>query len=118
MRLEIDRNDLDSGVILLTLSGPMTTTSGVQKLEWLVEELAMNGRNRIVLDMSQIAHVDSSAIGIIVGAHVLVKDADGQLRLASVAERVRAVFKIAGVDGVLLLDHTVEDAVAALPPGA
>lgn len=114
MQLEIQRSDLDSGVVLLTLSGPMTTTSQVQKLEWSVEELARSGQIRIVLDMSQISHLDSSAIGVLVGAHLLVKDAGGQLRLASVADRVRMVFKIAGVEAVLSVDRTTEDAVAAL----
>jgi anti-anti-sigma factor len=118
MQLEIDRSELEAGVLLLTLSGPMTTTSQVQRLEWLVEELAGNGQNRIVLDMAQISHVDSSAIGVLVGAHLLMKDSGGQLRLAAVADRVRMVFKIAGVESVLCVDKTTEDALAALHPKA
>lgn len=114
MQFNVERSVMDSGVSVLTLSGPMTMTNQIHKFEWMVEELAKNHQNRIVVDMSQISHVDSSAIGVLVGSHLLVKDSGGQLRLAAVTDRVRMVLHIAGVENVLHIDPTTSDALSAL----
>ena len=42
------------------------------------------------------------------------KDSGGQLRLAGVTDRVGAIFKMAGVDELLVVDPTRHDSVSAL----
>jgi len=114
MQFEIERQVMDSGVLVLALSGTMTSTSPIRDFELLVEELAHNQQTRIVVDMAGISHIDSSAIGILVGSHMLVKESGGQLRLAALTDRVRTVFKIAGVENMLYLDPNRDFAVSAL----
>lgn len=118
MPFETDRKELDSGVLVLTLSGTMTMGNQLQKFEWLVEELTKKQQNRIVVDMSQINYLDSSAIGVLMACHGMVKTSGGQMRLAGVSERVATVFKITGVDGVLVSDATRDEAVSALASNA
>jgi anti-anti-sigma factor len=113
MPFETDRTQLDSGVLLFTLSGTMTMGTQLQRFEWLVDELTKSQQNRIVVDMSGITYVDSSAIGVMVGCFGTVKNAGGQFRLAALNDRVAKIFKMGGVDTVLLIDPTRDAAVAA-----
>jgi anti-sigma B factor antagonist len=118
MPFEVDRSTLDSGVIVLSLSGSMTMGNQLQKLEWTVEELIKNQQNRIVLDMSKITYLDSSAVGVLVGCHGLAKNAGGQLRVAGTTERVGTIFKMSGVDAILSLDATRSDSESAFGASA
>ena len=88
--------------------------SQLQELGSSVGDLTKNNQNRIVLDMSKVTYVDSSAIGVIVSCHLGVRSAGGQLRVAGVGERVLSVFRMVGIDRVLALDPTLDAAVAAL----
>jgi len=112
MPFEVERSALDSGVMVFALSGTMTMGNQLQQLEWAVQELTKNKQNRIVMDMTRITYLDSSAIGILVGCHGTVRDSGGQLRLAGVSDRVGAIFKMTGVDKLLNLDPTRDASVA------
>ena len=115
---EIDRKALDSGVVVLALTGTMTMGTQLQKFEETVTELTKEDRNRIVVDMSGISYLDSSALGVLVACHVLVKKANGQLRLAALTDRVAKIVKLVGVDAVLLIDPTRDAAVAGFASNA
>jgi anti-sigma B factor antagonist len=118
MPFETNRTPLDSGVLALTLTGTMTMGTQLQKFEWMVEELTKNQQTRIVVDMSGITYIDSSAIGALVACHSLVKQSGGQFRLAGLNARVAKIFKMGGVDSVLLIDPTRDAAVAGFAPNA
>ena len=118
MPFEVERSSLDSGVIVLALSGSMTIGNQLQELESTLLDLPKKNQNRIVLDMSKISYLDSSAIGVLVGCHGNLQKSGGQLRLAGVTARVRGVFKMTGVDKLLNLDTSRDDAVSALSAGA
>jgi anti-sigma B factor antagonist len=118
MPFETNRTPLESGVLALTLSGTMTMGTQLQRFEWMVEELTKNQQNRIVVDMSGVTYVDSSAVGVLVACHGMVKQAGGQFRLAGLSDRVAKILKMAGVDMVLLIDPNRDAAVAGFGPGA
>ena len=116
MAFDVVSSALESGVQVLTLSGTMTMGSQLQRFEWMVENLLKEQHTRIVVDMSKIGYLDSSAIGVLVACQSLAKNSGGQLRLAAVGDRVGMIFKMAGVVGVLVVDTTTDEAVLALSP--
>lgn len=118
MPFETEQIALDSGVTVLNLSGTMTMGNQLQHFEWAVEELMKKSQKKIVVDMSKVSYVDSSAIGVLVGCNGMVKDAGGQLYLAGVIERVRAVLKMTSVDNVLTVSPSREEAISSLAAGA
>jgi anti-sigma B factor antagonist len=118
MPFETARTTLDSGVLELRLTGTMTMGTQLQRFEWLVEELTKDQQNRIVVDMSGITYVDSSAVGVLVACHGMVKQGGGQFRLAGLSDRVAKIFKMGGVDTVLLIDPTRDAAVAGFGANA
>jgi anti-sigma B factor antagonist len=118
MPFDTSRTTLDSGVVLLTLTGTMTMGTQLQRLEWLVDEIIKEKKSRVVADLSGIAYLDSSAIGVLVACQSGLKNAGGQFRLAAVTERVAKILKLAGVERVLLIDANQEASIAALAAGA
>jgi anti-anti-sigma factor len=116
MPFEVDRITTDSGVVVLALSGSMTMGNLLQKFEWSVDELMKNKESRIVLDMSKLTYLDSSAIGVLVACVGKAKVAGGQMRLAGVIPRIATIFSMTGTDGILVSEPTLEAAVAAVGP--
>jgi anti-sigma B factor antagonist len=114
MPFDYDRTSLESGVQVLALSGTMTMGTQLQKFEWMFESMTKEQQNRIVLDMSKISYLDSSGIGVLVVCQGLAKSSGGQLRLAAVTSRVATILNMAGVEGVMIVDLTKDDAVSAL----
>jgi anti-sigma B factor antagonist len=112
MPFETNRTATESGVVVLTLTGTMTMGTQLQRFEWQVDELLKGQQKRIVVDMSGISYLDSSAIGVLVGVQGVVKNAGGELRLAGVTDRVAKIFKLSGVDTVLNVDPNRDAALA------
>jgi anti-sigma B factor antagonist len=55
------------------------------------------GSQRIVLDLQDLAYMDSSGLGSIIGLYASVKSAGGRLELINMSPRVRELFKITNV---------------------
>ena len=112
MPFDTTRSAAENGVVLVSLSGTMTMGTQLQRFEWLIDELIKGGQNRIVVDLSGISYLDSSAIGVLVGCQGVVRNAGGQFRLAAATDRVAKIFKLAGVDHVLAVDASRDSAIA------
>ena len=77
------------------------------------------GRRHLVLDLSAVTFIDSSAIGVLIGAaNRLQESVGGSLAIVCVEanERVLRIFDIVGVASLIALYHTQDDARAALDP--
>lgn len=118
MPFAVERSDLESGAVMLALSGSMTLGNELQQLERTIQELTGRNQNRIVLEMSKVSYLDSCTIGVLIGCHGSVHTGGGQLRLAGTNARIREIFKMTGVDQVLHLDATQDDSLTALSAGA
>lgn len=90
----------------------------LQQFEWTVLEQAKTDQKRIVLDMTKISYIDSSAIGVLIGCHGSAKASGGELRLAGVTQRVIGIFQMTGVDKVLNVDQTKDASISIMSAGA
>ncbi|MBD8608708.1 STAS domain-containing protein [Aeromicrobium sp. CFBP 8757] len=66
---------------------------------------------RLVIDLSDVAFMDSSGLGALVSGWQLTRDA-GRFRIAGANPIVRRVLSITGLEDVFALYPTVEDATA------
>ena len=71
---------------------------------------------RIVADLSGVTFIDSTGVGVLVGALKRTREAGGALHFCNAPARVRRVFEITGLIGVLPLFATREEAVDAFEP--
>lgn len=72
------------------------------------------GGDRVIVDLTAVTFLDSTTLGVLIGAHNRVRESGGALGLVCPDDKVRRVFRITGLDKVFALHDTVPDAATAL----
>lgn len=72
------------------------------------------GSKVIVVDLTDAGFIDSTGIGVLVGALKRVKQAGGSLAVVCADADVRGIFEIVGLDAVMPLHGSREEALAAV----
>ena len=98
------------GTTVLKLVGPLTITTmfGFQN------ELRAVKSKVLIIDLSETPYMDSAGLGLIMNSYVSAQDHQRKLLLAAVNERIKALFEMTKVQGVLTSFPTVEAAEASL----
>jgi len=71
---------------------------------------ALGGHRYLVLDLSAVDRIDSTGLGVLVGARKRLRAGNGQLRLAAASGNVVRVLHATGLDRVLPLYPDVASA--------
>ena len=103
-----DRN----GWAVLAVTGEVDVATAPRLREQLIS-LVGEGRVRIVVDLEQVDFLDSTGLGVLVGALKRVRTQDGDLSLVCTEPRILKVFEITGLTKVFSMHRSVDEAVAA-----
>lgn len=76
------------------------------------------GDRLIVVDLSEAGFIDSTAIGVLVGALKRLSETGGALAVVSDNHNVRGIFEIVGLESVISLHHSLDHALAAVAQAA
>jgi len=79
----------------------------------LLTEAIDAGRKLVVVDLTETTFIDSSSLGVLISAHRRLELREGRLVIVCSAREVRSTFKITGLDAVLTIVGTREEALAA-----
>ena len=110
--MQIDLTDRD-GVAVAALSGDaMGGPDGTVLLDKL-HALRAAGTTRVVVDLGGVAHMNSSGLGMLIGALTSSRNAGGDLRLAAVPGRVQTLLSVTRLGDVFETFDTAEAAVAS-----
>ncbi len=112
MDLSISTSD-HGDVTVIAVEGEIDVYTAPQLRERLDEQIA-EGRHTLVIDLQQVAFLDSTGLGVLVGRLKMVRSHDGTLRLVCRTERILKVFAITGLDKVFQIYDTVDAAVASV----
>ena len=104
----VSQTDSTGKVSTLKLTGPLLS-SNVQDFKNKLHEVTTPG---LVIDLSEVDHVDSLGIGALVNAQITRKKAGKTLVLAAVGERVMAVLKGTQVDQLFRFAASQDEAQA------
>ena len=77
-----------------------------------------NGVAKLVVDLSATTFIDSSSLGVLIGAHRRLKQRNGSLVVVCDNEAIVKTFKITGLDGVFTLVPSLDDALDGDAVGA
>src|SRR5207248_1310074 len=83
----------DDGVSIVALRGPVDVASSLALRELLAGAVGQAGA-RVLLDLSEVTLIDSSGIGVIVGAHRQAEASGATLVLAAPAGPAARVFEL------------------------
>jgi len=78
-----------NGVTVVDLAGRITIGEGNLKLRETVNDLLGKGRNRILLNLSQVEYVDSAGVGELVRSFTTIRKNGGQMKLANTNRKVQ-----------------------------
>jgi anti-sigma B factor antagonist len=104
-----------SDVALLAMGGEMDYDASPRLKERIADHIKA-GRRRLVLDISAATFIDSTAIGVLVGAVARLHEVGGSLAIvcADENESVLHIFQITGVENMIELYRSREEALSAL----
>lgn len=98
MELNIS-TERDGDICIVKLEGEVDVYTAPRLKEKLVE-LLDDGCISIIVDLEQVAFIDSSGLGVLVGALRRAREKGGAVRLVCTREGVLKIFRITGLDKV------------------
>jgi len=110
--MQID-SELHGDVALVRLAGDaMGGPDGAALLDRL-HSLRADGASNVVVDLAGIRHMNSSGLGMLIGALTSVRNAGGDLRLAGLGSRIETLLSVTKLLDVFQTFETADRAVAS-----
>ena len=113
MDFQLSDHEVDSETHVIELGGEIDLYTAPE-LEERLAAIFENGKRRVVVDLLEVTFIDSTGLRVIVSALQRVQGIGGALVLVCVNENVLQVFEITGLDKLLPLYGTREEALAAV----
>jgi anti-sigma B factor antagonist len=104
----ITRKELAQDTSLLSVEGDLDLASA-PSLKWALADLQSTGSHHVVVDLSRVAFIDSTALGVLVGAQRAL-DPGVRLAIACSEENVLRIFELTGLDGMFEIVPSLQDA--------
>jgi anti-sigma B factor antagonist len=99
----------EGGVTIVTVSGEIDVATAPQLQESL-HALIAQGRSSLVIDLLAVTFLDSTALGVLVGALKRCREQGGDLQLVMADVRIMKIFEITG----LITVFPIVDSLAAV----
>jgi anti-sigma B factor antagonist len=104
---------LDAARGLVSLRGEVDIYTAPRLKERLVELLDA-GVTGVVVDLTEVTFIDSTALGVLIGGVRRLHEVDGRMALVVATRPVERVLTLTGLDRVFTIHATRDAAVAAL----
>jgi len=119
MALEFSIHDrrLDGDTHVVEVLGEVDLFTAPEFKERVMAPIAANVE-RVVVDLAGATFIDSSSLGVLIGAHRRLRGRGGRLLIACDRAAILKTFRVTGLDGVFTVAPTVDEALAAPDPGA
>ena len=104
-------DEVRDGVPVVSASGEIDVATA-PPLRDRLRSLTTSGRSTVVVDLLGVTFLDSTALGVLVGALKRCRESGGDLPLVIAEPRILKVFEITGLTGVFSIHATLADALA------
>jgi anti-sigma B factor antagonist len=108
--LQIEIIQLQSGVQMIKLSGPLT----LRTLFEFQESARRHDGHALVVDAGGIPYMDSAGLGAIIGVFVSCQRTGQKFAISNIPARVQVLFEMTGVMGMLPCFGSIDEAEAAV----
>lgn len=99
MNVSIEERTQDSDVTTLVVSGEVDAFTAPQLREKLMPLCKSN--RKIYLDLSQVDYMDSTGLGVLIGAYKSLCAQNGRLVLTGMSPRLQRLLKITGLTEII-----------------
>ena len=106
--VEISKN-MENGIYMLTVSGEVDASSSIH-LDNAIEEAINSGKNKILVDCSELHYISSAGLGVFMSYIEELNSKGISLVIFGLNDKVSNVFQILGLDQLLKIVETEDEA--------
>ena len=117
MAFSIEDRPVDDDTHVIAVTGEIdlfTAPEFKQRVSAPIDE----GRTSVIVDLTETTFIDSSSLGVLIGAHRRLRRLQGSLAIVCSNEAIIKTFRITGLDGVFTIVPTLDDALDGDAVGA
>lgn len=114
MQLESELIQAEGGIVIVALKGRLIAGPRLTIAEAQVKSLVKQGAAKLVLDLAEVEHADSSGFCLVLHAFTAVSAAGGQLRVAAPNRRLLDLFHLTETDRLLSIHSDRASALESL----
>ena len=107
--MELERTEID-GITIFELSGKIMGGPDAMMMNDQLHQVLESGHNKIIADLSSVEWMNSSGLGVLISGLTTIRDAGGDIRLASVTDKINNLLTITKLSNVFQIFDTVEEA--------
>ena len=111
----VTEHPIDGERHVLAVRGEIDLFTAPELKQVLAESIEAS-RIRIIVDLTETTFLDSTALGVLIGAVKRLRSRDGALAIVNVDENIAKTFEITGLDQIFTIVPTREEAVDAVDP--
>lgn len=110
MNFSVTAKPTTDGVAILAVQGEVDVYTAPRLKEEINQRLEA-GVSKLVVDLSEVAYMDSSGLGVLIGALRRARDAGGDLLVASPNPRIARILDVTGLSRIFNVREATDDAV-------
>ena len=113
----IEDRSVDADTHIVSVAGEIdlfTAPEFKQRVSAPIDE----GRTHVVVDLTETTFIDSSSLGVLIGAHRRLRRLDGHLVVVCSNDAIVKTFRITGLDGVFTIVERMDEALDSGAVGA
>lgn len=111
MNFKIGTRTGNDNIPVIELEGEVDVYTAPQLKQRMLEILD-GGSVKMIVDLTQVEYLDSTALGVLIGGLKRLREKNGNLLLICPNQRVRRVFEITGLDKIFDIFNTEAEAYA------
>jgi anti-sigma B factor antagonist len=117
IEFSIEDRRLDGDTHVIGVTGEVDLFTAPEFKERVMAPIAADV-GRVVVDLTAATFIDSSSLGVLIGAHRRLRGRGGRLVVACGNKAILKTFRVTGLDGVFTIAPSVDEALAAPDPDA
>ncbi len=108
MNLKVNARPVNAKAFMIDLDGEVDVYTAPQ-LKQQILDLLDRDANRVVVNLTSVEYLDSTALGVLIGGLKRLRERDGMLDIICPNPRIRRIFEITGLDRIFDIYTTEKD---------
>ena len=100
-------------IVIISLMGKIMGGPEATEINEKFNQLIDEKKHKIVINLDNVEWMNSSGLGILIGAVSLFKNNDGQLRIINISDRIQNLLKITKLAGIFETSSSLEEAISS-----
>jgi anti-sigma B factor antagonist len=91
--MKLKKQEVD-GVLLVYVEGKMVGGEDSDVFHDFIKDIVKEGHKKILINLKKVPWADSRGIGMLIGAHTSIKNAEGSMVLTNIGDRIDSILTL------------------------